>query len=154
VLAACGPALSADWLRRGAGRARRLGAVLLLLLGAATAARGAIATQGLVERFRPVDSSFPALVAPAADLVVGCTFALTNREVAMRSFLPGVLFLGGIHSADELDAWLRYGRNSGFAGEVAFLLDGAHADPLLVRRLEQLAPPQQRAGLTVFRFRP
>jgi hypothetical protein len=79
--------------------------------------------------------------------------ALTNRKVPMRTFVPGLMFVGSVATASELDAWLDYGRKNGISTDVAFVLVRASADPGLVARLGQLAEPRLLPRVSVYRFR-
>ncbi|MGE3351824.1 MAG: glycosyltransferase family 39 protein [Planctomycetota bacterium] len=153
VLAAIPFATAVEWLQTGARRLR-LPAALLLAATAGAVAHGTVTVHALVARFATTDASFPAMVADASDLVRGAIIALTNREVPMRPYLPGLMFLGGVRTATDLDLWMEFGRSRGMHGEVAFVLDPREADAGLVARLEQLAAPQRLEHVTVFRFRP
>ena len=84
----------------------------------------------------------------------GVALALTNRDVPMRPFLPGLLFLGRVRTGADLDQWLTYGRSQGIAAELAFVLVLEEADPSLVARLDQLAVGKRTERTAVYRFRP
>ena len=153
TLAAVAPWVGVRRLRAGT-RAGSAQGYALLLATFAGIAHGAGSTHSLVHAFRPNDGGFAALAAEAEPHTRGAAVALTNRKVPMRAFVPGLMFVGSVATAAELDAWLDYGRRNGISTDVAFVLVRASADPGLVARLGQLAEPRSLAHVSVYRFRP
>ena len=77
----------------------------------------------------------------------------TNRTVIARRYDPGVIFQGDIDEAWEVDFVLAYGKQSGFRGDAAFVIDRTIAKPELIARLDQLAKAESLGRATLYRFR-
>ncbi len=151
VLAAIPLATAYGWLGE-LGAMRRAAGAVVLMLGMSAIGYGVGTTKDLVERFRPADTGFPSMAAEASPLAQGCAIALTNRPVPMRSYLPGLLFVGGIGGVLEFERCRQFGAARGVRCDVAFLLDPLHADPALVARLDAMATAQRLPHVTFYRL--
>ena len=138
VVAAAVPATGHRLLRSASFGARALAAAMLAAAAGAVV-HGAFVTQERIAFFRQNDPLFPDLLAEVGDRIEGCVAGFTNRTVISRRYAPGVIFQGDVDEPWEVDFVLAYGKNSGFVGDAAFVLDAASARPDLLARLEQLA---------------
>jgi hypothetical protein len=151
TLAAAAPWVAIRWLHEGGAR-RRIPATALLLCTIAAVAHGALSVHQLISKFQPRDGSFAASIAEAEPYARGVSVALTDAEVEMRAYLPGVLTLGSVNTAAQLDQWIEFARARAMLVEVAFLLSRDAADVSLRQRLEQLAKPNVLRRWNVYRF--
>ena len=134
------------------GRARSAAAAALLLCSFAAVAHGAVSVHQLIAKFQPRDGSFAASIAEAEPYARGVSVVLTDAEVEMRAYLPGVLTLGSVSTVAQLDQWIEFARARSMLVEVAFLLSRDAADAALRQRLEQLAKPNELRRWSVYRF--
>ncbi|MEY4828411.1 MAG: Dolichyl-phosphate-mannose-protein mannosyltransferase [Planctomycetota bacterium] len=151
TLAAGAPWAAIRLLQDGGAR-RRIAAAALLLCSLAAVAHGAVSVHQLIAKFQPRDGSFAASIAEAEPYARGVSVVLTDAEVEMRAYLPGVLTLGSVSTVAQLDQWIEFARARAMLVEVAFLLSRDAADAALRQRLEQLAKPNELRRWSVYRF--
>jgi hypothetical protein len=118
----------------------------------AAVAHGAVSVHQLIAKFQPRDGSFAASISEAEPYARGVSVVLTDAEVEMRAYLPGVLTLGSVSTVAQLDQWIEFARARSMLVEVAFLLSRDAADAALRQRLEQLAKPNELRRWSVYRF--
>jgi hypothetical protein len=149
---AAGAPWAAIRLLQGGGARRRIAAAALLLCSFAAVAHGAVSVHQLIAKFQPRDGSFAASISEAEPYARGVSVVLTDAEVEMRAYLPGVLTLGSVSTVAQLDQWIEFARARSMLVEVAFLLSRDAADAALRQRLEQLAKPNELRRWSVYRF--
>ncbi len=152
ALACVLPSLGHRWLREHAFGAQLRGA-LLAICGAAAVAHGAMITHERMTFFAQNDPTFPDLLEEAKGKLDGAIAGFTNRTVISRRYAPGLIFQGDVDEAWEVDYVIAYGKQSGFRGDAAFLLDRATAKAETLQKLDSLATAQPLDRGVLYRFR-
>ncbi len=152
VLAAIVPALGHRWFLEQ-DPSRQLVGAMFAILGAAAVVHGAYTAQERITFFQRNDPEFPRLLQDVGERIAGSMAGFTNRTVIARRYDPGVIFQGDIDEAWEVDFVLAYGKQSGFRGDAAFVIDRTIAKPELIARLDQLAKAESLGRATLYRFR-